>query len=124
MTDTIANLNISPIGILVYIVALYIILGMFMDIMASIMLTVPILYPVIVSLGFDPIWFGVILVLTIQVGLVSPPVGLDVFVLSGISGIPAGVIFRGVWPFCIAVFVGIIIIIIFPQISLFLPSLM
>jgi tripartite ATP-independent transporter DctM subunit len=124
LTETIGQFNIPPVGVLACIVVLYIILGMFMDIIASIMLTVPILFPVIVALGFDPIWFGVILVLLIQVGLVSPPVGLDVFILSGITHVPAGIIFRGVWPFCAAVLVAIIIITIFPKIALFLPSLM
>lgn len=124
LTDAITQLNIPPLGVLICIVVLYLILGMFLDILASIMLTIPILFPVLVALGFDPIWFGVILVLLVQVGLVTPPVGMDVFVLSGITHVPAGEIFRGVWPFCLAVLAGLIIITIFPQIALFLPRLM
>ena len=73
-------------------------------------------------MGFDPIWFGVVLVILIQMGIVSPPEGMDVFILAGMTGTPVGTIFRGVLPFCGAMIVCIIILTIFPQIALFLPD--
>jgi C4-dicarboxylate transporter DctM subunit len=122
--ETISQLAVSPMTIFAGIIILYLILGMFTDIMASILLTVPILYPVIISLGFDPIWFGVIVVIVIEIGLVTPPIGLDVFILGGVTGVPVSTIFRGVWPFCIAGIICIVILAIFPQIALFIPSTM
>ena len=104
--------------------ALYIILGMFLEVYSAVTFTIPILYPVILALGFDPIWFGVIIVLVIEMGLITPPVGMNVFILSGMSDIPLHVIFRGVLPFVIAMIFCVILLVIFPQIALFLPSLM
>jgi len=75
-------------------------------------------------MGFDPIWFGVMVVILIEMGLVTPPIGMDVFILSGITGTPVGTIFRGVWPFCVAAIICIVLLIIFPQIALFIPSMM
>jgi len=124
LSATISQLNVSPVVIFVGIVFMYIILGMFTDIIASVLLTIPILYPVIISLGFDPIWFGVIVVIVIEIGMVTPPIGLDVFILGGITGVPVGTIFRGVWPFCIAAIICVVILTIFPQIALFIPSMM
>jgi tripartite ATP-independent transporter DctM subunit len=124
LSTTISQLTVPPLVIFAGIVLLYIILGMFTDIIASILLTIPILYPVVISLGFDPIWFGVMVVIVIEMGLVTPPVGMDVFVLGGITGIPIGTIFRGVWPFCVAMIICIVILTIFPQIALFIPGTM
>jgi len=77
-----------------------------------------------VALGFDPIWYGVLVVIVTEMGLITPPVGLNVFIIRGISGVPIGTIFRGVFPHLIADALQVIALIIFPQISLFLPSLM
>jgi len=122
--ETISQLTVSPMAIFAVIVVLYLILGMFTDIIASILLTIPILYPVVISLGFDPIWFGVMVVVLIQIGLVTPPIGMDVFILSGITYTPVGTIFRGVWPFCIAGIICVVILAVFPQIVLFIPGTM
>jgi tripartite ATP-independent transporter DctM subunit len=120
----ITGLSVPPLGIFAAIVVLYLILGMFLDIVSAVILTIPITYPVMITLGFDPIWFGVMVVILIEIGLVSPPVGMDAFVLSGVTGIPLGTIFRGAVPFLIAMLICIIILTIFPQIALFLPSTM
>ena len=80
--------------------------------------------PVVMALGFDPIWFGVVLVLLMEMGLITPPIGMNVFALSGVTDVPVGVIFRGVWPFVGAMLLCTIIITIFPQIALFIPNLM
>jgi C4-dicarboxylate transporter DctM subunit len=124
LSATISQLAVSPMVIFAGIVFMYIILGMFTDIIASVLLTIPILYPVIISLGFDPIWFGVIVVIVMEIGMVTPPIGLDVFILGGITDTPVGTIFRGVWPFCIAGIICVVILAIFPQIALFIPSMM
>ena len=93
-----------------------------MDIYGAMVLTVPILFPVVLVLGFDPIWYGVIMVLLIEMGLITPPVGLNVFILSGVTGTKVGTIFRGVWPFVLAMLLCVIMLTLFPQIALFLPS--
>jgi TRAP-type C4-dicarboxylate transport system permease large subunit len=87
--------------------------------------TIPILYPVILSLGLDPIWFGVISVLTAQMALITPPVGMNIFILKGVAPeIPLETMFRGIWPFVLADLVCIAILLHFPQIALFLPHIM
>jgi len=120
----IGQLAMPPVVIFLAIVLLYIILGMFTDIISSVLLTIPILFPVITALGFDPIWFGVAVTLLIALGEVTPPVGINCYLLSAVSGVPVGTIFRGVWPFCVAVIICIVLITIFPQIALFLPGAM
>ena len=122
--ETIAGLGVPTIVIFGAIVLLYIILGMFLDIISAVILTIPIMYPLALSLGFDPIWYGVITVILIEMGLVTPPVGLDVFILSGAVDVPLFTIFRGVLPFVIAELVCIIILYFVPQIALFLPGTM
>lgn len=106
------------------IMFVYLILGMFLDIIAAVILTVPIIFPTVVSLGFNPIWFGVIMVLVMEMGLITPPVGMNVFVIAGVTGVPLRIIFRGVFPFFVAMVLCIIIITIFPQLALFIPNLM
>jgi tripartite ATP-independent transporter DctM subunit len=122
MVSLIQDLNVNRYVILALIVILYLILGMFLDIYGAVVLTVPILYPVVTALGFDPIWYGVIMVLLIEMGLVTPPVGLNVFTLSGITGVPAGAMFKGVWPYVTAMLLCVFILTVFPQIATFLPS--
>ena len=96
-----------------------------MDSLAMILLTIPIFYPVAVNLGYDPIWFGVIIVLITEMGVITPPVGVNVYVVSGVAkDVPLEVIFKGILPLLGALIVCNIILIIFPQIALFLPSLM
>jgi C4-dicarboxylate transporter DctM subunit len=122
--STVAHLPLPPMAIFAAIAILYIILGMFLDIVSAVILTIPVLYPVVLTVGFDPIWYGVMIVILIEMGLVTPPVGMDAFILSGVTGIPLARIFRGAVPFLIAVVICIIILAIFPQIALFLPSTM
>ena len=108
-------------GVIIFI---YFIGGFFMDSMALIVVTIPIFYPLVMKLGFDPIWFGVIVVLTGEMGVISPPVGVNVFVIKGIApDIPLEVIFRGIIPFLVALMIFTVILTIFPQIATFLPSL-
>ncbi|HDJ28153.1 MAG TPA: TRAP transporter large permease [Proteobacteria bacterium] len=121
----VAGLPLPRFFIMMVIIAVYLIGGCFIDALALILLTVPIFYPVILALNYDPIWFGVIIVLVTQMGVISPPVGINVYVVKGVAPeIPLGTIFSGVIPFLIALIVGTIILIAIPQISLFLPGLM
>ena len=124
LSETVAALPFPRMAIFAGIMLLYVILGMFLDIFSAVIITIPVIFPLILALGFDPIWFGVVLVIVIEMGLVTPPVGLDVFILSGAIDVPLFTIFRGVLPFLVAMVIGIIILAIFPQIALFLPSTM
>jgi tripartite ATP-independent transporter DctM subunit len=124
LASFIAGLPFSPLVILLLIILLYIVLGMFLDIFAAILLTLPILFPVALSLGFDPIWYGVIMVRVMEVGLITPPMGLNVFILAGVTETSLGTIFKGVVPFVIADFLHIALLVSVPALSLFLPSVM
>jgi len=107
------------------IILLYLIGGCFIDALALIMLTVPIFYPVVTHLGYDPLWFGVVIVLVTQIGVITPPVGINVYVVSGVArDVPLNIIFKGVVPLLIALIIGTLLLIPFPQIALFLPGLM
>jgi len=121
----IAGLGVSKYIILVIIVAIYFLLGCFLDSVSMMVLTLPVIFPVIVAIGFDPIWFGVLLVLMMEAGLITPPVGLNIYTIAGIApDVPMGTIFRGAMPFLLSVIATAIILTIFPQIATYLPSLM
>lgn len=124
MGTTVAGLPVPPLVIFAGIVLLYLILGMFLDIMAAIILTIPVIFPLVIALGFDPIWFGVIVVILVEMGLVTPPVGMDAFILSGAVDAPLSTIFRGVVPFIVAMIICIVLLTAFPQIALWLPGTM
>ena len=124
LSEVVAQLGLPTPAVFAAIVLLYLILGMFLDIFSAVIVTIPVIYPLVLSLGFDPIWFGVIVVIVCEVGLITPPVGMDVFQVSGATGVPTFTIFRGVWPFVVAALVCIAILAIFPQIALFLPGTM
>jgi C4-dicarboxylate transporter DctM subunit len=125
MANWLVHLNVGAMGVLWIILILYLILGCVMDELAIILLTVPIFFPVVTQLGFDPIWFGVIIVVTVQIGLVSPPVGLNVFVIAGKArDVPIPKIFRGIMPFLAAMVVLLILLTIWPEIALILPGQM
>lgn len=118
------GLQTSPYIILALIVVIYIFLGCLMDTMAMVVLTVPIFYPIILSLGFDPIWFGVMMVLVSEMGVITPPIGVNVYAVCGIAkDIDMVTVFRGTLPFFIAMIICVIIVSAFPGIATFLPSL-
>lgn len=102
-----------------FIILIYVIAGCFIDALALILLTIPIFYPVVTKLGFNPVWFGVIVVLVTQIGVITPPVGINAYVIKGIfPEIPMETIFKGITPFFIALIIGAVILILFPQITL------
>jgi len=125
MATWIAGFELPPYAIMFFIILLFLIGGCFIDALALIMLTVPIFYPVVLQLGYDPLWFGVIIVLVTQIGVITPPVGINVYVVSGVArDVPLHVIFKGVIPLLLALIIGTLLLIPFPQIALFLPGLM
>jgi len=125
LSDFVSGLPLPPIAIMIMILLVYIITGFFMDVIAVIVLTVPIIHPVLLTMGIDPIWFGVLVVLTIMIGGVTPPVGVLVFTVAGmVKDASIDEIFRGIWPFMFAMLFALILLILFPQISLWLPNAM
>ncbi|MBW1802781.1 MAG: TRAP transporter large permease subunit, partial [Deltaproteobacteria bacterium] len=121
----VSGLPVSPYVVLAGILVVYLFLGCVMDTLAMVILTVPIFYPVILKMGFDPIWFGVIMVLVSEMGVITPPVGLNVYVISGVAkDVPLFTIFRGIIPFLCMMILCIIILILFPRLALLLPELM
>jgi C4-dicarboxylate transporter, DctM subunit len=123
LTEFLTSLGVSRYGVLAMIMVMYLVLGCLMDAMAMIILTVPIIYPVILQLGFDPIWFGIIIVMTVELGLIHPPVGMNVFVIkSVVKDVSFMTIFKGVIPFVITDILRLIILIAFPIIALWLPN--
>ncbi len=125
LSELLIGTNLAPIGILAILLLTLIILGMFLEGFAILVLTLPIVHPLIIELGFDPIWFGVVMVIVLEMGLISPPVGINVFVVKGIAeDVPMRQIFIGILPFWIAMVVCMVSLIAFPQIALFLPNTM
>ena len=122
--ELVTGFPVSKYVILVVIIFLYIIFGMFLDIFSAIILTIPIFFPVVMALGFDPIWYGVIMVRVMEMGLITPPVGMNVFILGGVTDIPVGTIFRGVIPFVVADIFHIALLIAVPILSLYIPDMM
>ena len=117
--------EIHPVAVVAAICVIYVLLGTAMEELSMILLTIPVFFPVIVHLGFDPIWFGVLIVVVVEIGLISPPVGMNLFVLKTLlPGVPQNTVFRGVLPFMAADVVRMALLIAFPAISLYLPSLM
>ncbi len=119
------SLGLGPYGTLIVIILAYVVMGMFMDGLSMLVISIPVVFPVITAMGFDPIWFGVVAVIVIEMGMITPPVGLNVFVVRGVAGnVALTTVFRGVFPFLIAMIVGLILIILIPQIALFIPNSM
>ena len=123
VTEFLTGLGLGRYGVLALIMLMYIVLGCLMDSLAMIILTIPIIFPVIMQLGFDPIWFGVIIVMTVELGLIHPPVGMNVFVIkSVVQDVSFSTIFKGVLPFIVTDLIRLVILIAFPILALWLPS--
>src|SRR5712691_8766536 len=121
----ITGLPLGKTAILMVILGMYFVLGCLLDSLAMILLTIPIVFPIISALGYDPVWFGIIIVMVVELGLITPPIGMNVFVIKGIArDVPLATIFRGVTPFIIAQVALILILVAFPEIALWLPSTM
>jgi tripartite ATP-independent transporter DctM subunit len=125
LRDFVTQFDVHPIVVIVAICFVYVILGMAMESLSMMLLTVPIFFPLVTSLGFDPVWFGIIIVCVVEIGLISPPVGMNMFVLKSLlPEVSTGTVFRGVMPFMWADVARLAILVAFPAIALWLPSLM
>jgi C4-dicarboxylate transporter, DctM subunit len=125
LRDFVLQFSPNPIMVVVMMMGIYLALGMVMEELAIVLLTIPVFFPVITGLGFDPIWFGILIVTIVEIGMISPPVGLNLFVINSLlPNVKLGSIYRGVWPFVMADVVRLGILIAFPAIALWLPSLM
>jgi tripartite ATP-independent transporter DctM subunit len=124
-SEWIVALPLSPLMTLLMILGIYVLLGMFMNGIGMLLLTLPVVFPAVMALGYDPIWFGIILVKMVEIGLITPPIGLNCFVVAGVRpDIPLQEIFKGVWPFVVADIATVGLFIAFPEIILFLPRMM
>lgn len=124
IVTSIQNSGVSSLTVLFFIIVMYLILGLFLDLIGSMLLTLPLVFPVITSLGYDPIWFGIIVVLLLEIGLVTPPTGINLYITSKQSGVSVGKVLKGTIPFIGILLLTICILIIFPEIVLYLPSKM
>lgn len=123
--DFVQDFSPHPIMVIAAMMAAYILLGAVMDELAIIILTIPVFFPIVVGLGYDPIWFGILIVTVVEIGLISPPVGLNLFVVNALlPNVSLGTIYRGIAPFVAAHIVRLVILIAFPGLSLWLPSIM
>jgi C4-dicarboxylate transporter DctM subunit len=119
--DWIVMLPVSPVIIVIIIVFIYLIGGSFIDDLAFMILATPIFFPAIIKLGFDPIWFTIVVMITLMIGMVVPPVAICVFVVKQITKVPMGIIYKGVYPFLISLLVGMVLVFIFPKLAIWLP---
>jgi tripartite ATP-independent transporter DctM subunit len=124
LLDWVQHSGLPTSAVLVVIYALYLVLGCFLDLAAMLVLTIPVVLPLVKAIGYDPVWFGVVVVVLGEVGMLSPPVGLNVFVVARVTGVPAREVFRGVWPHVLAHLVAVGVLTMWPQIVLWLPGTM
>jgi tripartite ATP-independent transporter DctM subunit len=125
IAQALAGLDVPRVVILIIILAVYILLGTFLEGFSMLVLTLPIVFPIIKALGYDPIWFGVIMVIVLEMGLIDPPVGINVFIVKGlVPDVPMSEIFAGIVPFWLAMMACIAILIVFPEIAMFIPDRM
>ncbi len=124
LADVVTGLNVHPYVLLIGILFFYIVIGCFLEIFSSLVLTIPIIFPTLMALGFDPIWFGVLVVRVAEIGLITPPIGLNCFVIAAATGLPTGAVFRGVIPFIIADVLHVALLVAVPGVSLFLVKMM
>jgi C4-dicarboxylate transporter, DctM subunit len=124
LASLVGELSVNRYLILIVILIITLVLGCIMDSMAIVLLTIPVFYPLITDLGFNPIWFGILVVRVTEMGLITPPVGMNVFIIKGISDVSISTIFKGIIPFLMADLIQVAVLIMFPQIVLFIPNLM
>jgi tripartite ATP-independent transporter DctM subunit len=122
--DWIVSLPLNRYIILILISLVYQLGGSFIDDMAFMILATPVFYPAVIKMGFDPLWFGMIIAVTVMIGVVIPPVAINVFVVKNITKVPFGVIYSGIYPFLIAIVLCGVLLFFFPQLATFLPSLL
>ena len=123
LKNLVSSYNISPLTVMIFICAVYIILGAAMEELSIVLLTLPVFFPLVVSLGFDPVWFGIVIVLVVMIGLISPPVGMNMFVVRNmLPELSTMTVFKGVLPFVYTLIAVLALLVAFPEIALFLPQ--
>ena len=122
--EWIQSLNLPPYVVILMLQVMYLILGSIFDTVAAMVLTLPFVYPLVTSMGFDPIWWGVINIVVMEIGMITPPIGINVFVLHGVAkDLPLGVIFRGIVPFLMADLLRLLLLTFVPELSIWLPRI-
>ncbi len=125
LKDGITRLGLPPLLVIAAMMGVYVVLGTIMEELTMVLLTIPVFFPVVTQLGFDPVWFGVLIVLVVQVGLISPPVGMNMFVMNALlKTVPMSQIFRGSAIFCVPLVLGLLLVLLFPGLALWLPGFM
>jgi C4-dicarboxylate transporter DctM subunit len=124
MVALITGLKVEPVVIFSFLCVMYLILGCFMDAISLMLLTLPVVYPVMMALGYNPVWFGVVLVLLLEIGLITPPVGMNLFVIQGMAKQPLGIVARGAFPFVILMLIMVVLLTLSPNLALWLPAKM
>lgn len=125
LSAIVGGLDLPPLAVMGIILLVYLVLGCFIDAAAMVLLTIPVFFPLATGLGFHPIWFGIILVRVVEMAMITPPIGINVYVIKGVAGdVPIQTIFRGIVPFLVADVFEIILLLFVPQIILFLPTVM
>ena len=125
LKEWILHQGFSPVMVVGAMMLIYVVLGTIMEELSMVLLTIPVFFPIVTGLGFDPVWFGVLIVLVVQIGLISPPVGMNLFVLNTLlKNVPLKQIFRGVWIFVLMLAVALFIMLEFPMLSMWLPGFM
>src|SRR5690606_35933504 len=121
VTETVAGFGLGPIGFILVVMGLIFVLGMFLESIAIILITTPILLPTITSLGIDPIWYGILLMVNLELAMITPPVGMNLFAIKGITGAPLSEIVKGAAPYVAIMIIGMAILIAFPELATWLP---
>jgi TRAP-type C4-dicarboxylate transport system permease large subunit len=125
LKDWLLQLGLPPLAIVAAMMLIYVLLGTIMEELSMVLLTIPVFFPIVTQLGFDPVWFGVLIVLVVQIGLISPPVGMNLFVLNALlKTVPLAQIFRGVWMFVAALVVTLALVLEIQPLALWLPGFM
>ena len=125
LKDLVTHLGLPPLALIGAMMLVYVLLGTIMEELTMVLLTLPVFFPVVTALGFDPVWFGVLIVLVVQVGLISPPVGMNMFVMSALlKDVALAQIFRGSAIFCVPLVIALVIVLLFPPLALWLPGFM
>ena len=125
LVESLTKSSLPDLVLVALIMVMFIVLGTFLEGFAILVLSLPIVFPIMTSLGYNPIWFGVVMVILLEMGMISPPVGINVFVVKGIAAdVPMSQILAGIMPFWLAMIVCVVILFMFPQIATYLPNTM
>jgi len=117
-------MGLSPVALILLLMLFYLLLGCFIDGLSTIVMTLPVTLPLVVAAGFDPVWFGIFLIVTIEMAQITPPIGFNLFVIKGLTGLPIGALARSAAPFCGILVLLVLLLLAFPGIALWLPETM